>query len=67
MVPWLRLHALNAGDMDLIPGWGTKTLYGEHSAKNKRRRRNEMEYVKEGTKKKKKKLSVSLFCLREKL
>ena len=23
-VQWLELHASTAGDMDLIPGWGTK-------------------------------------------
>ena len=69
---WLRLHALNAGGMDLTPHWGTKTLYAEHSAKKKKKKKrkiSEMEYVKEGTKgqKKKKKLSVSLFCLKEKI
>ena len=65
VVQWLRLYALNAGGMDLIPGCGTKTLYAEHSAKKKKRRRrkqiNEMECEKEGTEKKKKKaFSVSL-------
>ena len=71
VVQWLRLHALNAGGMDLIPCWGTKTLYAEHSAKKKKRRRrrkqiNEMECEKEGTEKKKK-LSVSLFCPKGKI
>ena len=27
LVQWLRLHAPNAGDVDLIPGWETKTLH----------------------------------------
>ena len=25
MVQWLRLHASNAGDAGLIPGWGTRS------------------------------------------
>lgn len=63
VVQWVRLHALNAGGMDLIPCWGTKTLYAEHSAKKKRRRRRKQmrwNVKKKGQKKKKKAFSVSL-------
>ena len=70
VVQWVRLHALNAGGMDLIPCWGTKTLYAEHSAKKKRRRRRKQmrwNVKKKGQKKKKKKLSVSLFCPKGKI
>ena len=30
-VQWLRLCASKAGDMGLIPGWGTKILYTVYS------------------------------------
>ena len=35
MVQWLRLCAPNAGDVDLIPGQGTKILRDVGVAKNK--------------------------------
>ena len=35
MVQWLRLRAPNAGDVDLIPGQGTKILYDVGVANNK--------------------------------
>ena len=27
VVQWLRLHALNAGGIGSVPGWGTKILH----------------------------------------
>ena len=41
MVQWLRLHTSTIGDMDSIPGWGTKIPYvmgyGQKTNKTKRR------------------------------
>ena len=64
VVQWLRLHALNAGGMDLIPGCGTKTLYAEHSAKKKKKKKKTNKWdgmwKRRDRKKKKKAFSVSL-------
>ena len=65
VVQWLRLHALNAGGMDLIPCWGTKTLYAEHSAKKKKKKKKKKTNKWDGMwkrrdRKKKKAFSVSL-------
>ena len=37
MVQWLRLHASTSGDMDLIPGLGTKI---PHALPQKREKKN---------------------------
>ena len=36
MIQWLRLHASNAGGMDLIPAWGTKILHATWHGQNKK-------------------------------
>ena len=35
VVQWLRLHTSNAGDVDSIPGWGTKIPHATHHGKKK--------------------------------
>ena len=45
MVQWLGLHASNAGDMGLIPGWGTKTpkvLQPKKKRKKEKREQNRL-------------------------
>ena len=44
VVQWLRLHASNAGDAALIPGWGTKT---PHTVPNGQKEKNKMGIIKD--------------------